>query len=278
MRIDAHQHFWRIDRGDYGWLSADAHPAIARDFLPADLAPLLDAAQIDRTILVQAAPTEAETRFLLALARATPFVAGVVGWVDFAAADAPARIARLCADPALVGLRPMLQDIADEEWILDPAHGRVFDAMTRGRLRFDALVKPRHLPALAEFLERHPDLPVVIDHGGKPDITRNGLTVWATYIRHIGADTQALCKLSGLASEAGSGWSAQTLEPYVEVLLDAFGPQRLMWGSDWPVLNEAGDYAGWLGVADTLTAHLCAADRAAIFGGTAAKFYGVGLS
>ena len=275
MRIDAHQHFWRIDRGDYGWLTQEAHPKIARDFLDPDLEPLLKAAKIDRTILVQAAPTEAETCYLLELARDTPFVAAVVGWIDFEAADAPTRIARLCANPKFMGLRPMLQDIGQEEWILKPEFARVFDAMQRGKLRFDALVKPRHLPALAELIDRYPDLAVVIDHGAKPDIAKGRLDVWKPYIRHIAKETNAYCKLSGLASEAGPGWSAATLKPYVEVLLESFGPERLMWGSDWPVLNEAGDYASWLGACVSLTSGLSTSDREAIFGGTAAKFYGV---
>ncbi|HEX4301218.1 MAG TPA: amidohydrolase family protein [Rhizomicrobium sp.] len=275
MRIDAHQHFWRMDRGDYGWLTAKDHPKIARDFLPADLAPLLAAARIDKTILVQAAPTDAETQFLLEIAAATPFVAGVVGWSDFEAPDTAMRIARLCANPKLKGLRPMVQDMADDEWLLRPSLARAFEAMQRGRLRFDALVKPRHLPALAEFLDRYPALPVVIDHAAKPDIAHAGLDLWASYIRHIAKSSKAVCKLSGLVTEAGTGWSASTLKLYVDVLLESFGPSRLMWGSDWPVLNEAGDYAGWLAAGETLTKHLSSADREAIFGGTAAKFYGI---
>jgi L-fuconolactonase len=275
MRIDAHQHFWRMDRGDYGWLTPQDHPAIARDFLPADLGPLLAAAKIDKTILVQAAPTEAETNFLIWLADQTPFVAGVVGWVDFDAPDAASRIARLSAKQKLVGLRPMMQDLPDDEWMLRKELARAIDAMQRGKLRFDALVKPRHLPALAEFLDRYPGLAVVIDHGAKPDIAGAGLDLWATYIRHIAKTSNAFCKLSGLVTEAGPGWSADTLKLYVDVLLESFGPQRLMWGSDWPVLLEAGDYPGWLGAAETLTRHLSASDRAAIFGGTAATFYGL---
>ncbi len=275
MRIDAHQHFWRLDRGDYGWLTPAEHPRIARDFSPGDLAPLLAAARIDKTVLVQAAPTDAETQFLLQVADGSSFVAGVVGWTDFEAPDAAARIARLCAHPRLLGLRPMVQDIADDEWLLRPDLARAFEAMQRGDLCFDALVKPRHLPALAEFLERYPELPVVIDHAAKPDIAHAGLDLWATYIRHIAKSTRAYCKLSGLAGEAGPGWSAAALKLYVDVLLESFGPARLMWGSDWPVLNEAGDYASWLVACETLTKHLSASDRQAIFGGTAAKFYGI---
>ena len=275
MRVDAHQHFWRIDRGDYGWLTSQDHPRIARDFLPADLAPLLKAAKVDKTILVQAAAAEAETQFLLDLAQATPFVAGVVGWSDFDAPDAASRIARLAANPKLLGLRPMMQDLADDEWMLRTEIGKAVDAMQRASLCFDALVKPRHLPALAEFVERYPDLPVVIDHGAKPDIAHSGLDLWATYIRHIAKNSKVCCKFSGLASEAGPGWSAATLKLYVDVLLESFGPKRLMWGSDWPVLNEAGDYPAWLAACETLTRHLTSSDRDAIFGGTAAVFYGL---
>jgi L-fuconolactonase len=273
MRIDAHQHFWKVARGDYGWLSS--HPKIAHDFLPADLSPLLAAARVDRTILVQAAPTVAETEFLLDLADATPFVAGVVGWVALDAPGAASQIARLAARRKLVGLRPMIQDLPQDEWMLGPSLAPAFDAMQRADMCFDALVKPRHLPALAEFLERHPELPVVIDHGAKPDIANHSLDLWATYIRHIGRHTHALCKLSGLVSEAGQGWSARNMRPYVDVLLEAFGPSRLMWGSDWPVLNEVGDYESWLDLAETLTKRLTSSERDEVFGGTAAAFYGV---
>ena len=275
MRIDAHQHFWKVARGDYGWLTVAEHPKIARDFLPADLSPLLALAGIDKTILVQAAPAVAETEFLLEIAAATPFVAGVVGWVAFDAPDAASQIARLAAHGKLVGLRPLLQDMPDEEWVLRPALAPAFDAMLRGDLCFDALVKPLHLPALTEFLERHENLPVVIDHGAKPDIAGHGLDLWATYVRHIGRNSHALCKLSGLVSEAGPGWSAETIRPYVDVLVDSFGPSRLMWGSDWPVLNEVCDYAGWLDLAETLTGQLTSSERDAIFGGNAASFYGL---
>jgi L-fuconolactonase len=273
MRIDAHQHFWRLDRGDYGWLTEKDHPKIARDFLPPDLEPLLKAGQIDRTVLVQAAPTEDETQFLLEMAAASRFVIGVVGWVDFEASDAPARIDRLAALPKLLGLRPMIQDHPDEEWMLRPEIAPACEAMQRAGLRFDALVKPRHLPALTEFLDRYPGLAVVIDHAAKPDIVRGEIELWATYMRHIAANTTAYCKLSGLATEAGPDWSAAKLKPYVDVLLETFGPGRLMWGSDWPVLTEVGRYAGWLAVAEELTQHLAQADRDAIFGGTAAEFY-----
>ena len=275
MLIDAHQHFWRPSRGDYGWLTPQAHPAICRKFLPADLEPLLADAGIERTILVQAAPTVAETDYLLGLAAETPFVAGVVGWTDFEAQNAAQQIAALAQQPKLVGLRPMLQDLDDDAWILRPAVATSLDAVEAEGLRFDALVTPRHLPHLARCLSARPGLRAVIDHAAKPDIAGGALDGWATQMRAIAADTGAYCKLSGLVTEAGGRWSEEDLKPYVDVLLEAFGPARLMWGGDWPVVNEAGGYAAWRAAAETLTAHLSDGERALIFGATAAAFYGI---
>jgi L-fuconolactonase len=275
MRIDAHHHFWRPARGDYGWLTPDTHPAICHDFGPEDLAPLLRKARIDRTVLVQAAPTCAETKYLLRVAQATPFVAGVVGWTDLEAPEAPARIRAMARDPKLLGLRPMLQDLDDDAWILRPCVGPALDAIETAGLRFDALVKPRHLPHLIRLLDRRPDLKVVIDHGAKPDIAGGGLAEWAAIMRGVARDTGIACKLSGLANEAAAGWGVDDLRPYVEVLLEAFGPARLMWGSDWPVVNEAGGYAAWREAAEALTAGCSAQERSLIFGGTAARFYGL---
>ncbi len=275
MRVDAHQHFWRVSRGDYGWLTAEATPRLYRDYLPDDLAPLLGQGRIDRTVLVQAAETVAETEFLLGLAEVTPFVGGVVGWVDFADPGAPDEIARLAGDPCLKGLRPMLQDLADADWILREDVQPAIRATAAHDLTFDALIKPPQLPAIRRLLERHPELRVAVDHGAKPQIAAGGTDGWAEHMRAIGRDSAALCKLSGLATEAAPGWTAETLRPYVDVLLEAFGPERLMFGSDWPVLTENGDYVGWLAAAATLTAELSEADRAQVFGGTAARFYGL---
>jgi L-fuconolactonase len=272
MRIDAHQHFWRPSRGDYGWLTPEAHPAICRKFLPADLAPLLVDAGIEATVLVQAAPTAAETDYLLALAAGTPFVAAVVGWADFEAPDAPAAIEAAAANPKLRGLRPMLQDLDDEAWILRPAVAPALDAMERAGLRFDALVTPRHLASLARLLADRTDLKSVLDHGAKPDIAGGEIGPWAAQMRSIANDSSACCKLSGLVTEAGEKWTAESLKPFVDVLLDAFGPARLMWGSDWPVVNEAGGYAAWHSAAAAMTEGCAPADRDLIFGGTAQAF------
>ena len=274
MRIDAHQHFWRIERGDYGWLTAADHPKIARDFLPADLEPLLKAANIDKTMLVQAAPTEAETLFLLELADASPFIAGVVGWVDFDAADAASRIARLSARPTLLGLRPMIQDMADDEWMLRSELARPFEAMQRADLCFDALVKPRHLPAL-DRISRSLSRPRRRHRPWRQarHCTGRHRPVGHLYAPHREELGRVLQARRAWRPKPAPNWSAAALKPYVDILLASFGPSRVMWGSDWPVLNEAGDYASWLAVAEELTQHLPREDRDAIFGGAAAEFY-----
>lgn len=272
IRIDAHQHFWRLDRGDYGWLTPDLAP-IYRDFEPGDLAPELANAGIDRTILVQAAPTIAETRFMLEIAARTPFVAGVVGWVDFAAPDAAAVIADLAADPLLVGLRPMIHDIDDPEWMLLPALAPAFTALQEHGLVFDALVKPPHLAPLLTLAQRYPDLPIVIDHGAKPLISVGLLDPWRDGMAALAALPNVACKLSGLVTEAGPEWSVERLRPYTDHLIATFGPDRLIFGSDWPVCTLAVSYQAWVEVAEALTGKLTVSDGAAIFGGNAERIY-----
>lgn len=272
MRIDAHQHFWLVERGDYGWLTPERGP-IYRDFMPADLAPLLAETGIARTILVQAAPTEAETAFLLDVARGSDVVAGVVGWVDFTAPDAARAIEALARDPLLIGLRPMVQDIADDDWLLRPDLASAFTAMIGHDLVFDALVLPRHLARLLVVLDRHPELRVVVDHAAKPDIARGRLDPWRADLAAIAARPNTWCKLSGLVTEAGPAWSIGGLRPVVDHLLHLFGPNRLLWGSDWPVVTLAASYRSWHDAAVTLTGALAPEDVAAIFGGSAAKLY-----
>lgn len=272
MRIDAHQHFWRLDRGDYGWLTAALEP-IYRDFLPPDLAPLLEAHGIGGSILVQAAPTVAETEFMLSLAAQTRFVKGVVGWVNFESPKAPAQIARLAENPALVGLRPMIQDIADPDWMVRPALTPAFDALKAADLTFDALTLPPHLANLRRLLDRHGDMRVVIDHGSKPLIRDGVLEDWASNMAALAQETTAYCKLSGLVTEAAPSWTTEDLKPYVDHLLNCFGPDRLIWGSDWPVCTLASTYDRWVTVTDTLLAGLSGPERAAILGGNAARAY-----
>ena len=276
--IDAHQHFWRLARGDYGWLTRELS-AIYRDFEPADLAPLLARHGIERTILVQAAASEAETDYLLDLARRAPFVAGVVGWVDFDAADAPQRIRARAAEPRLKGLRPMIQDLEDDAWMLRPGLAPAFETMLDTGLRFDALVKPRHLAPLLALAERYPGLPLVIDHGGKPEIARwrpgdAAFEAWDGALAAL-ARRGAFAKLSGLVTEAGADCSAAALAPYVASLRRHFGPDRLLWGSDWPVVLLRGSYGDWRRMSEDMTAEWSPKERASLFGGAAARFYGL---
>jgi L-fuconolactonase len=277
-RVDAHHHVWRLARGDYGWLrpTAELEP-IFRDFDLAELRPLLAAEDIDATVLVQAAPTLAETRYLLSIARASNgLVRGVVGWADLAASDAVETLRGLAGDPLLKSVRPMLQDLADAEWIARPDVQPALAALPRLGLRFDALVKPDHLRSLLRVLDRHPDLQVVIDHCAKPEIAARRWQPWADDLAALARGSSAYCKLSGLPSEAGRNSGVDALRPYVEHVLECFGPQRVLWGSDWPVVTLAAGYAEWSLATDALLAALSAADVAAIRGGNARRFYGLG--
>ncbi len=274
MRIDAHQHFWALARGDYGWLTPDLAP-IYRDFQPKDLEPALSARGIGGTVLVQAAPTEAETAYMLDLAAQTGFVKGVVGWVDFESPGAVDSIATLAENPLLLGLRPMIHDIVDDAWMLGPALTPAFDAMAASGLVFDALTRPRHLGHLSTLLGRHPDLTVVIDHGSKPNIAAGHFDAWADAMARLARETGAAVKLSGLVTEAGPDWRVETLRPYVDHLLDTFGPDRMLWGSDWPVCTLASDYARWCAATDALIGALSDREKAAILGGTAIATYGL---
>ena len=270
--IDAHQHFWCLDRGDYGWLTPALGP-IYRDFGPADLAPILARRAIDATILVQAAPTDRETTWLLDLAAKTSFVAGVVGWVAFDAPDVADRIAALATERRLVGLRPMVQDEPDDDWLLRPALAPAFEAMIAHGLVFDALVLPRHLPRLVRVLESHPELRVVVDHGAKPRVRDGEIASWAAAMAPIAAHPQVSCKLSGLVTEAPPDADLEMLRPYVATLLELFGPGRLLWGSDWPVVELAGGYDRWHNLARGALSGLDAAAQADVFGGNALRVY-----
>lgn len=272
MRIDAHHHLWTLARGDYGWLTPELAP-IYRDFRLSDLAPHLSAAGIDGTILVQAAPTEAETMFLLNVAETAEVVRGVVGWTDFDAAAGVARIEALAAWNLLVGLRPMVQDIADDDWLLGTALPPLLTAMARNGLVFDALVLPRHLPRLLRVVGRHPDLQFVLDHCGKPPLATGEIARWQRDIALLAEHSNIVCKLSGLVMEAAPDWQIADLRQAVNHVVTCFGPRRMLWGSDWPVVNLAGGYAKWLAAAETLLADLAPQEKADVFGGNAARIY-----
>ena len=270
--VDAHHHVWSLDRGDYGWLTP-AHAPIYRDFSLADYARAAPA-HIARSVLVQAAPTLAETRYLLDVAHASGGrVAGVVGWADLDADDAPATLADLARDPLLKSIRPMVQDLDDPLWLLRPRVRQALSALATLSLRFDALVRPPQLPALLHVVDEHPELMVVVDHAAKPGIARGEWEPWAAQMRALADHPRVHCKLSGLITEAGPDWSVDALSPYVDHVLGYFGAGRVLWGSDWPVVEMNGGFGRWWQATQALLAPLADADRAAILGGNARRFY-----
>ncbi|HEY4079718.1 MAG TPA: amidohydrolase family protein [Burkholderiaceae bacterium] len=272
LRLDSHQHFWRMDRGDYAWLR-DAPSVLQRDFLPADLQETLPKHEVAQTVLVQAADTVEETDYLLGLAAEHAFIGGVVGWVDLSRRDSIATLERWSRQPKFKGVRPMLQDLPDVDWIATQAHPEALDALVHFGLRLDALVMPQHLESLLQVLREHPDLPVVIDHAAKPPLTRGWHADWVpSWCRHMGelaALPQVCCKFSGLMAPLDE------VRPVWELLLQWFGPSRLMWGSDWPVLTLNSDYAGWVRLSAALIDSLPADEAAQVWRGTAQRFYGL---
>ncbi|MGA1315563.1 MAG: amidohydrolase family protein [Rubrivivax sp.] len=272
--IDAHFHCWQLARGDYGWLTPDLGD-IHRDVAVDDWTAESRRCGVVAGVLVQAAPTDAETAFLLAQAQAHERVLGVVGWTDLSAGDAPGRIEALARQPGLVGLRPMLQDLPDPDWILRPEVAAALDAMAACGLAFDALVKPVHLPRIRRLMDRHPDLRVVIDHGAKPDIASGAWQPWADEMDALARETSVRCKLSGLLTECGAHPAPTAARRWARHLVHAFGFDRLLWGSDWPVLELAARYdTWWQETLDLLdAAGATPAQRAAVLGGNARAFY-----
>jgi L-fuconolactonase len=275
--LDAHQHFWRLHRGDYGWLKPDM-TSLYRDFEPKHLLPLLRQNGIAATVLVQAAPTVAETHFLLSLARQNEFIAGVVGWIDFECEQAADLLAYLCEDEKLVGVRPMLQDMADDDWLLRPEIAPAVRALIDQNLTFDALIRPGHLRTLFRFCARHPDLKVVVDHAAKPRITSpEAFKTWADDLKELARHPQVCCKLSGLVTEAGCA-ELRLLKPYVDHVLECFGPWRVMWGSDWPVCEIVCGYGDWVQLSHKLLAGLAPHERQAVFSEVGCRAYGIEMA
>ena len=273
--IDAHFHAWQLNRGDYGWLTPELAP-IYRDVQISDWALHASKHQILGGVLVQAAPKFEETQFLLSQASQNPKVKGVVGWIDMLAKDALEQLTLCAQSPLLKGLRPMLQDLADPNWILQPSIQPVLNAMAEQGLVLDALIKPIHMPQILEITRLHPKLSVVIDHGGKPLISEAALQSWKHQMLQLAQETRAsrvMCKLSGLWTEAPSGSQVDLIKPWCEALLDIWTPQRLIWGSDWPVLEMAGSYSAWREFSLALIARLSPDEQALILGGNATSMY-----
>lgn len=277
--IDAHHHFWQIGEHDCIWPTSDL-TAIYRDFGLRDFLPLAQAAGITGSVLVQSQESDADTNYLLAVAAQSDFIKAVVGWVDLAAESAPARIAHLAQQPKLRGLRPMLQCLTDDEWILRPELEPAITAMKAHKLSLDTLLYLRHLPHLEAFAKRHPDLSIVIDHAAKPAIIAGDRPSddWRNAIANIAKLPNVFCKISGLPTEAGKDQGAVELASYIQHLLSTFGAERLMWGSDWPVVRLAPNkqlsiYKNWLNLVHHALAECKVSEIESVFIGTSLRFY-----
>ncbi len=278
MRIDSHQHFWRADRGDYHWMDATVS-LLCRDYLPRDLRPHLAKHAIDYTILVQAAQTVAETDFLLDLAAQNDFIAGVVGWLDMDSPDFAVQFEKYRRNPKFIGLRPMLQDIPDDAWILTPQVMKSLQLVAEADFPFEFLTYTRHLPFVLQSLDAVGPMRAVIDHISKPEIRSQILEPWKSYIAQLAKHQNLFCKLSGMITEADHrNWSAKTLQPYVEHVVDSFGWDRLLFGSDWPVCLLAGSYDQVVQlIKDILGSRMDETIESKLFGGNAARFYKLDL-
>ncbi|SFF78991.1 amidohydrolase family protein [Streptomyces mirabilis] len=277
MRVDAHHHVWDLSVRDQDWITGPELQPLRRDFGVADLAPQARAAGVDRTVLVQTITVPEETPEFLALAAQSELIAGVVGWTDLTRPDVADELARLRELPGgrhLKGIRHQVQGEPDPEWLLRPEVGDGLAAVAEAGLVYDLVVLPHQLPACVRAAAAHPGLTFVLDHLGKPPIATGALRPWATAVRALAAFPNTVCKLSGMVTEADHAkWTVDGLRPYADTVLDAFGPGRLMFGSDWPVCTLAASYGQVVDAAEELTGGLGAEGRAEVFGGTATRVY-----
>lgn len=278
-RVDAHHHVWQPALRRHEWLDEPELAPLRRDFTLADLAPLAATAGIGATVLVQVIADLDETREFLALAAASDLVAGVVGWVDLTSPAVADDLAALVAGPGghkLVGIRHLVQSESDPHWLARPDVGRGLAALGAAGLRYDLLTLPRQLPAAVTAVRANPEVTFVLDHLSKPPIASGAREPWASEVRRLAAEPNVYCKLSGLVTEAAAGWTVADLRPYAETVLEAFGPARVMFGSDWPVCLLAATYAEVVAAAEALVDGLPAEQRTEVFGGTARRAYALG--
>jgi L-fuconolactonase len=273
MRIDTHQHFWRYNRAEYPWID-DSMSALRRDFLPADARREMDRAGVDACIAVQARQSLEETRWLLELADANPFIAGVVGWIDLQADDVAAQLEPFAGHPKLLGVRHIVQDEPDDKFMLRPAFCRGISQLEDIDLTYDILVYPRHLPVAAELVSRFRRQRFVLDHLAKPCVRSGDIAEWERGLRQLAEFPNVFCKLSGLVTEADwHRWTPDQLRPYLDVAFDAFGPYRLLTGSDWPVCTVAADYARTFSVIDDYLVSRPESEREAVMGSNAERLW-----
>lgn len=273
MRIDAHQHFWKYSPQEYPWIGKGME-RLAHDSLPADLAPLAAAEGIGGTVAVQARQSLEESRWLLQLAADHPLIRGVVGWVDLRSTHVADQLREFAERPKFVGVRHVVQDEPDPRFLLGDSFLHGIRQLATFGLTYDLLLYPQQLPAAVEFVGRFPEQPFVLDHLAKPRIKAGDLEPWRRDLKALATHGHVLCKLSGMVTEATwNGWKRTDFTPYLEVALEAFGPQRLMIGSDWPVCTLAAEYADTIGIVREFLAPLAGPEREAIEGGNAARFY-----
>ena len=275
MKIDSHHHFWKYNPAEYSWIS-DRMSMLRRDFMPGGLEKEIKTAGIDAAVSVQARQTLQETEWLLELAGKHAFIKGVVGWVPLAAPDVRFHLEKFSERPKLKGVRHVVQDEPDERFILREDFNSGIRALADYGLVYDILIFERHLPAATEFVDRHPNQRFVLDHLAKPKVKENAVEPWRENIRRLAERQNVFCKLSGLATEADwNDWTDGQLSVYLETVLDAFGPRRVMFGSDWPVCLLASSYAGWHDIVVRFCDKLSSDERYRIFGETAIDAYGL---
>lgn len=273
-KIDSHVHCWKLSRGDYTWLTPNL-TVLYRNFLPADIKAVIETCDVNEVILIQAASTLDETHFLLSLAEEHSFISGVVGWVDLLSPNAPMQISQLTKHAKFLGIRPMIQDISEPDWMLRPELAAGLQTLQEKNLTFDALIKPIHLPYFISFLERYPHLKIVIDHAAKPNIKDKQFQSWANYIKKIAEFPEVYCKLSGLLTECGVNQTAQDILPYLDHLFLEFGEKRILWGSDFPILNVVSQYSEWYQFCYSYIQTNHKAALPWIFGDSARAFYSI---
>ena len=276
---DTHQHFWDLSRFDYPWMAGEELEPLRRDYLPEDLAPLLAPAGVDRTIFVQAQHDIEEARWVLGLAERHEFLAGVVGWVDLASEACEDQLAELRSHPLFVGVRHITHDEPDDDWVVRDDVLRGLRVLERHGVPFDLLFRPRHLRHVPTLAHALPELPMVIDHLAKPLIKEGRMDGWRDDLEAAAAFPNVSCKLSGMVTEADwKAWAPDDFAPFVQVALEAFGPERLMFGSDWPVSTLCASYERVVSALREALGPISADERGQIFGGTAARFYGLNPS
>jgi L-fuconolactonase len=272
-KLDAHHHLWTFNTQDYGWIS-DQMTAIRRSFTPDDLHTEMTAAGISGSVAVQARQSLEETRFLLNAAATHPFIHGVVGWVPLTDMDVEMDLERFSADKKLRGIRHVLQDEADERYMLRDDFNRGIRALRKFDLTYDVLIFERHLPQTIEFVDKHPEQRFVVDHLAKPRAKYNAISPWREHLLELAKRPNVYCKISGLATEADHGkWTKAQLEPYIHVVLEAFGPRRVMFGSDWPVCLLAISYQRWVGLVSEEVSKLSTDEQSSFWAGAATEAY-----